>query len=384
MHTIYLDHNATTPMHPEVVAAVAAAMERCGANPASSHQPGQQARRMLEDARQEVAQLLGADLHARPADRVIFTSGGTEANNLAVLGACRARSPAAPGQLVISAIEHPSVIEPAESLLDEGWRLDCLGVDRDGVVRTAELPGLLTSATALVSVLLGSHETGVLQPLAEVARLCAAAHVPLHTDAVQVAGKLPIDFRALGVGALSVAAHKFRGPLGIGALVLRHDYPLRPLLHGGAQQQGLRPGTEAVPLAVGMATALRLWKQEADAHAWHLAELRDRFERELQAAQPGLVINGSRAARLPNTSNVAFPGLDGQVLLVAFDVAGVACSAGSACKSGSSELSPTLRAMGVPPEVLAGSLRFSLGGTTTAEEIDTAVRRIADVCRQFG
>jgi len=359
---------------------VVEAMARCWregyANPASQHQPGQKARRVLEDAREQMAGILGADVTGTHPDRLIFTSGGTEANNLALFGAARAGRKGGPRHLIVSAIEHASVLEPAERLLDEGCELDLLGVTRDGVVRADLLPGLLRPETRLVSVMLGNHETGVLQPVAEIARIASQAGVPVHSDAVQVAGKLPINFRELGVSALTVAAHKFGGPLGIGALLVREGFQLQAQHFGGHQQWGLRPGTESVALAVGMLTALRLWQIEHEEHLRRLTALRDRFESGLKAGLPGFVVNGAGAARLPQTSNIAFPGLDGQILLLALDMAGVACSVGSACSSGSRELSPTLRAMGLPKDVVAGSLRFSLGTTTTEGDIDEAVRRI--------
>ena len=410
METIYLDHNATTPIRPEVVEAMA----RCGlaayANPASQHRPGQQARRTLEEAREAIAETLGADLAPPRRDRLLFTSGGTEANNLAVLGIAaspcpvggpgvRAASAKGDPRIVISAGEHQSVIEPAEHLLEQGWRVDTLGLTPQGVVRVEQLPPLLgdcphfrlnengtvpLDGIRLVSVLLGSHETGVLQPIAQLAALCNRAGVPLHTDAVQVVGKLPVSFRTLAVAAMSVAAHKFQGPVGIGALLVRGDVQLAPLVFGGHQQEGLRPGTESVALAVGMATALELCRKEQAERARRLTALRDRFESALRAALPNIVVHGAGANRLPQTSNVAFPGHDGEMLRMALDLAGVACSVGSACSSGSTELSPTLRAMDLPNELVTSSLRFSLGATTTEAEIDEAVRRIAHVCRELG
>jgi cysteine desulfurase len=398
MQSIYLDHNATTPTRPEVVEAMGRCYAENCANPASQHRPGQQARRVLEDARERIAEILGADLAAARRDWLIFTSGGTEANNLAILGMAQASGAAIglaaeaepgqdtrsrlPGQIIISAGEHQSVIEPAEHLLELGWRLDTLGLSPGGVVRVEQLPPLLAAeppAARLVSVLLGNHETGVLQPIAELAAICNQAQVPLHTDAVQVVGKLPVSFRGLGVAAMSVAAHKFQGPLGIGALLVRHDVPLAPLMFGGHQQAGLRPGTESAALALGMATALDLWQREQDEHIRRLSSLRNRFEAGLRAALPDVVVHGVSAERLPQTSNVAFPGLDGQVLLMALDLAGVACSVGSACSSGSTELSPTLRAMELSNALVAASLRFSFGATTTPLEIEEAVRRIVQV-----
>jgi cysteine desulfurase len=382
MELIYLDHNATTPAPPEVVEAMANCYAQGYANPASQHRPGQQARQLLEDAREIIADILGADLSPPRRDRLIFTSGGTEANNLAVLGLALAGG-AEPGQIVISAGEHQSVIGPAEHLLERGWRLDTLGLTTDGVVRVDQLSPLLMAQTRLVSVILGNHETGVLQPVAELAAICNQAGVPMHTDAVQVAGKLPVSFHALGVAALSLAAHKFGGPAGIGALIVRDGVPLRPLVFGGHQQSALRPGTEPVALAVGMATALELWRKKRDEYTRRLILLRDQFERSLRSGLPEVVVHGERAPRLPQTSSVAFPGLDGEVLRMALDLAGVACSVGAACSSGSTELSPTLRAMDLPRDVVASSLRFSLGTTTTATEIDEAVRRIVQVCREL-
>jgi cysteine desulfurase len=300
-----------------------------------------------------------------------------------VLGIARASGNGEPGQVIVSAVEHASVLEPAQHLLELGWRVDSLGVSADGVTRVELLAGLLRPETRLVSVMLGNHEIGSIQPVAELARVCNEAGVPMHTDAVQVAGKLPIDFRGLGVAALSVAAHKFRGPLGIGALLVRDGVQLKGLHFGGHQQWGLRPGTECVPLVAGMAAALRIWRNQRDAHLRHLIQLRDRFEAGLRAGFPELIVNGSNAERLPQTSNLAFAGLDGQILLMALDMAGVACSVGSACSSGSSELSPTLLAMGLPKPVVASSLRFSLGATTTESEIDEAVRRILLVVNEL-
>lgn len=383
MQSIYLDHNATTPTRPEVIEAMMAVWREGLANPASQHQPGQKARRLLEHAREEVGTLLGADLSGSQPDRVIFTSGGTEANNLALVGIALARTGGRPGRIIVSSIEHASILEPAQHLLDLGWRVDTISVTTEGVVRLDHLAELLRAEAAVVSLMLGNHETGVLQPVAEAARLCRAAGVPLHTDAVQAVGKVPVHFRDLGVDAMTVAAHKFQGPLGIGALVLRQGTPLQPLLFGGHQQQGFRPGTEPVALAVGMATALRLAQIELTEHSRRLTALRQRFEQGLAEGYPELVIHGRNACRLPQTSSIAFAGLDGQVLLMALDMAGVACSVGSACSSGSTELSPTLLAMGLPKALVASTLRFSLGATTTPEEIEEAIARILEVAKSL-
>ena len=314
---------------------------------------------------------------------MIFTASGTEANNLAILGIARAKG-SGPGQIIISSIEHQSVIEPAEYLLEQGWRLDTLSVTANGVVRPENLAPLFGDQTRLVSVIWGNHETGVIQPIAELAQICNNSGVLFHTDAVQTVGKIPVDFRSSGAAAMSLAAHKFQGPLGIGGLILRHDVAIQPLQFGGHHQHGIRPGTESAPLAIGMLTALELWQKEQESHRKKMESLQRRFEEGLKSALPKIIIHGATVDRLPQTSNIAFPGLDAQVLLLALDVTGVACSVGSACSSGSTELSPTLRAMGLSNEIVASSLRFSLGPTTTEAEIDDAVGRIVRVCTEIG
>lgn len=378
MDQIYLDHNATTRIDPRVAQAIFDCHQAGHMNPASSHQFGQRSRRVVESARESLAQLLGADSGIR-ADQVLFTSGGTESNNLAILGLAGRR----PGRVIISAIEHPSVMGPAEQLRRQGFEVDLLPVSSAGVVDLEWLKKLLDPRTRLVSVMLGNNETGVLQPVAEIARLCQEAGVPMHTDAVQVIGKLPVDFRGLGVTSLALAAHKFHGPRGIGALLVRHQTQLAPQLFGGFQQGGLRPGTEPVELIVGLQTALELWRQEQVVRAERMQGLRDQFEQILLAELPDLIIHGRCSPRLPQTSNIAFPGLDRQVLLMALDLAGVACSTGSACSSGSTDPSPVLLAMGLPRQVVDSSLRFSLGAFTTAAEIVESAGRISRIVKDL-
>jgi cysteine desulfurase len=374
---IYLDHNATTPLLEEVAAAMAPWQQEWFGNPASQHAAGRRARRALDDARAEIGRILGADLSPRRPDRVVFTSGGTEANNLALLGTCSGPS----GEAILSAIEHPSVTAAAARLEQRGWRIHRLGVTADGVVELAALGERLSSNTRLVSVMLANNETGVIQPIAQISERCQALGVPLHTDAAQIAGKLPVEFRGLGCSLLSVAAHKFHGPLGIGALIVRHDVPLEPLVVGGVQQEGLRGGTESVALAVGMHAALAAWEREQSARKERMQRLRDELEARLRAGYAGrVVIHGARSPRLPHTSCVAFEGIDRQALVIALDLAGVACSTGSACASGSSEPSPTLVAMGASRELLGSSVRFSLGATTTQAEVVAAAEKILAVC----
>jgi cysteine desulfurase len=408
--SIYLDHNATAPLLPEVADAVREASLRYQGNPASQHDAGRKARRVLEQARLRIAEILGARTTGMDADQLIFTSGGTESNNLALHGLgqplappggrapLQATSPllqtdprAEPGaravavpSLLISAIEHPSIARPAEHLAaNNAAALQTLGVDAHGLIRLDELPPLLTPATRVASIMLASNETGVIQPIAAAAEICRRHGTPLHTDATQAVGKIPVDFQALGVDALTATAHKFHGPLGVGVLLLRHRVKLEPALFGGFQQAALRPGTESAPLAIGMQTALELWQREATDRLDRMTALRDQFERSLLAGWPAAVVIGGNAPRLPHASNIALVGLNRQALVMALDLAGVACSSGSACASGSSEPSPTLLAMGLPEPLVSSSVRFSLGATTTAAEIDEAVRRILNVCNNL-
>lgn len=378
MKPIYLDHNSTSPIDPRVVEAMVRVQRDGLANAASQHYAGRKARRLLEEAREGIAALLGADTTSLNADRLIFTSGGTEANNLAIFGLTQALSEnqASAGHIVVSAIEHPSVLLAAEALARRGTKVQRIGVSRDGVVDEQQLEDLLAQQPLLVSVMLANHETGVMQPVESIARACAAAGALLHTDAVQAVGKVPVHFRRLGVGATTLTAHKFHGPLGIGALLVRSDVKLEPMLFGGFQQAGLRPGTEPVALAVGFFEALKLWHAEADVRQRRMTELRDRLTAALKSQLPDCVIAGEAADRLPHTLNIAFPGVNRQALVMALDLASVACSTGSACASGSSEPSPVLTAMGLDATAIEGAIRLSLGAFTTAEEVDEASERI--------
>jgi cysteine desulfurase len=343
---------------------------------------------MLDDACERLHELLGAKASLPDPDRLIFTSGGTESNNLAILGLLSDNSlqqpiHSSPAHLIVSAIEHPSVSAVADEMRRRGCEVSTLGVDGRGIIRVNDLPRLLRPETRLVVAMLGQNETGVLQPVPELATICRDHGVPLHTDAAQVVGKLPVDFRCLGASTMAVAAHKFHGPLGIGALVVRHGLDLRAQLFGGPQQGGFRPGTVPVALAVGMCRALELWHAERHERSARMRTLRDRFEKLILEGWPRAVVIGGNADRLPHTSQIAFVGLDRQVLFIALDQAGVACSAGSACASGSSETSPALLAMGCEDAILTSALRFSLGATTTAANIDEAARRILHCCNSL-
>ncbi len=364
---LYLDSNATTPILPEVWHQMQPFLADVFGNPASAHQHGRRARKALEDAREKLASLL--DAHA---DEVIFTSGATEANNLAVFGL----SGAPPGHLVSSPIEHPCVIEPLRQLARQGFTLDYLPVDANGSV----VPGKVDPNTRLVAVMLANHETGAIQPVRELLERVSGAF--FHCDAAQAAGKMPVRFHDLTVTSLSLSAHKFHGPRGIGALLLRRGAKLHPLLWGGHQQQGRRPGTEPVALAVGMAIALEIACREQEQRLQHVARLRSVFLDAVGARAAPVVVNGAEKS-LPHTLNLSFPGLNSDALLMALDLAGVSCSTGSACSSGSLLPSPVLQAMAVPPDVLRSAMRFSFSHLLTLAEAEEAARRVIHVVRRL-
>jgi cysteine desulfurase len=372
MEVIYLDNNATTPTLPAVYEAMRPCLTEVYGNPASAHRAGRRARQALEDAREHVAALLGA----RP-DEVVFTSGATEANNLAVFGLAGDPS----GHVVASPVEHPSVAEPLRRLQEIGFRVDFLPVDRAGVVRPEALAGLLRPETRLVTVMLANNETGAVQPITDlVARQPA---VPFHCDAVQAVGRVPVHFGELGVTTLSLSAHKFHGPRGVGALLVRHDTKLRPLILGGHQQRGRRPGTEPVALAVGLAAALELAEREGGSRRERVLALRRRLLDALRREAAPVVLNGPEEGGMPHTLNLSFPGCQADALLMVLDLAGVACSTGSACSSGSLLPSPVLKAMGVPDDVLHSAMRFSLSALLSEAEVDEAGRRIAGAVRRL-
>jgi cysteine desulfurase len=369
---IYLDNNATTRIDPQVLQAMADCWDAGPVNPASQHGGGQQARRILEDARLRILRGLGARTSGMLADRLVFTSGGTEANNLALLGLAR------PGQQVlISAVEHPSVMAAAGRLAQLNIDVRQIAVDAAGVVDLDALAGLLRrQPTSLVAVMAGNNETGVIQPIAAIARLVHAAGALFHCDAVQWVGKLPTEFAAWEADSLAVGCHKFHGPAGVGGLCLRAGLLPQPLLFGGFQEEGLRPGTVPLPLVVGFAAAMDLFDASVGPR---LAAGRDRLEQGLLARVTDVRVNGAAAPRLPHTTNLAFLGADRQALLLAADAHGLCVSAGSACASGSSEPSPTLVAMGLSPDVIRSSLRLSVARDSTAADLDAAIEILCQV-----
>jgi len=335
------------------------------ANPSSVHREGQRARAAVERAREQVAALV----HAHP-NEVVFTSGGTEGDHLAILGAAWARR-ADGTRIAISAVEHHAVHGAGEVLTDQGWAVDHLPVGPDGRVEPdAFAPA---AGTVLVSMMLANNETGVLQPVEQIARRAREAGILVHCDAVQGAGKVAVDFRSLGVDYLVVSAHKMGGPKGAGALIVRRGAPLSPLFRGSGHERGLRGGTENLPGIVGLGAAAEWGARDLATEAERLAALRQRLEAGIRAIAADAVIHGDRAPRLPNTVNVSFPGARSDHLLMALDARGIAVSAGAACASGAVEPSPVLSAMGVPREVAVCAVRLSMGRTTTAAEVDAVI-----------
>jgi len=347
---IYLDHNATTPLRPEAAAAIGEAMHTCG-NPSSVHAAGRRARGIIEDAREEVAALAGAT----PAE-VVFTSGGTEANALALRGP-------GPRRLLVSAVEHASITVTAGLAA-------AIPVDRDGIVRLDALDALRAAAAepALVSVMAANNETGVIQPIAEVAAVCRRHGALLHCDAVQAAGRIPLDRREMGAQLLSLSAHKLGGPAGVGALIVDASLPLQPLLRGGGQERGRRAGTENLLGIAGFGAAAARASTLPDAA--RLTLLRDRLERRLRAVCPSAQVFGATAPRLPNTTCIAMPGVAAETQVIAFDLAGIAVSAGAACSSGRVARSNVLSAMGVGDDLARSALRVSLGWTTGEADVE--------------
>lgn len=366
MDPIYLDYAATTPVRREVREAMRPYLDARFGNPSSVHRWGREARAALEDARDRLATVLGAS-----ASEVIFTRGGTEADNLAVLGRAR-KLPGRP--VVCSAIEHKAVLATAEAAEEEGHPLHLLDCDGQGQVDPAQLDGVLGDEPAVVSVMWVNNEIGAVQPVAEIAERCAAAGVAFHTDAVQALGKVRVRVDEVPVALASFSAHKIGGPKGVGALFVRRGTQLAPLIHGGGHERGLRAGTEDVAGAVGMAVAAELAEAERESCAARLAGLRDRLEAGLRARIPDLVVNGAGGPRAPHICNVSVPGAPNDGLLLTLDMEGIAASSGSACSSGAVKPSHVLLALGLPEEVAAPSLRFSLGRDTSDDEIERVLR----------
>jgi len=371
MNRVYLDHNATTPLDPRVLDAMLPFLRDDFGNPSSLHWLGQRARGAVEEARARVAELVAAD----PAE-IVFTSGGSESDNAALRGAAAKAKPSRSG-IVCTAIEHHAVLNTAKALRDEGRPVAIVRVGERGAVDLEDVAASLGETTALVSVMLANNETGVLQPVAEAARLARAAGALVHCDAVQGAGKVVVDVRALGVDLLTLSAHKIYGPKGVGCLYVRRGTPLAALVRGGGQERNRRAGTENVAGVVGFGAAAALARESLPADAIRVAALRDRLEARLLAI-PGARRNGE-GPRVPNTTNVSFEGVEAEGLLIALDLEGIAVSTGAACAAGGVEPSHVLRAMGLPAERVQSSLRFSLGRATTESDLGHAADVVAAV-----
>jgi cysteine desulfurase len=372
---IYLDYNATTPLGPEVRKAMMPYLDRYFGNPSSVHADGREARAAIDNARDKLAAILRAKPH-----ELIFTSGGTESNNLAVLGLARAQS--SKKHLISCRTEHHAVLHPIEHLEKrEGFTVTWLNVSRDGMADLDQLANSIRDDTALVSIMAANNETGVIQPLPEISAICRAKGVLLHSDLVQSFGKIDIDLALLD--AASLAAHKFYGPKGAGLLFLRSGLPIEPIMFGGAHENERRPGTENVAAIAGMAVAAQVTQQEQEIEQEREKELRDQLWKRISTHAPQIEQNGGEARRLANTLNVSFPGFDSETMLMALDLAGVSASSGSACMVGSVVASHVLLAMGLPMERASSAIRFSLGQGTTAAEIEEAASSIARIVERL-
>ena len=377
MKRIYFDHNATTPITPEVLAAMLPYLTEEYGNASSIHSYGQNARGAVEQARSSVAALVGA----RAAD-IMFTSGGTESNNHAILGAVAA-APGKAKHVITSAIEHVAVLDPCRALAKSGIDLTVLPVDREGLVNPEDVRSAIRPETVLITLMLANNEIGTIEPIEEIGKIAAEKGIMFHTDAVQAAGKIPIDVENLGVDLLSISAHKFCGPKGVGALYIRKGTELGPLMYGGHSERDRRPGTEDVAAIAGMGKAAELARMGMRKENERIHTLRDRLERGLLDRVPHSWVNGARAPRVPNTSNLTFPFIEGEAMVIALDLKGIACSTGAACSSGALEPSHVLMALGLAPEDARATLRLSLGHQTTEDEIDFALETIPPVIERL-
>ena len=374
--SIYLDYNSTTPVDPRVLAAMLPYLAENFGNANSIHSSGQRARAAVDAARQAVAELLGAK-----AAEIVFTCGGTEADNLAIFGIVNPCDQPRK-HVVTTAIEHHAVLNTAQALEKQGVDVTYVPVSREGIVDPGDIREAIRPETVLLSVMLANNEIGTIQPIEEIGRIAAEEDVYFHCDAVQAAGKMAIDVRKLGVDLLSISGHKLYAPKGVGALFVKAGTELGPMFFGGHHERDRRPGTENVPGIVGLGKAAQLAMENLDADAARLAALRDRFENALLAL-PGVRVNGSMRGRAPNTSNLSFDAAGGEALVIALDLQGVMCSSGAACSSGAVEPSHVLTAIGLTPDQARSSLRFSLGRPTTEQEIDEAIRIIPPVVERL-
>jgi cysteine desulfurase len=396
---IFLDNNATTGIDPSVAHAISVAFQQPASNPASQHSFGRDARRTLENATDRLATLAGlrqSDIHA---DRIVITSGGTEANNLAISGIPRPSNETLGNatldggswdrvSIAVSAIEHPSVLAAAEQLKLRGCRVFHIAANADGQICLDSLDEIIETARrsnqplGLVSVMMANNETGVLQPIERVVQRCQLAGIPVHSDAVQAFGKIPLHFSQIGLSAMTVTAHKLHGPVGVGALITQQNCELTPQLFGGFQQLGIRPGTEPVALVVGFAEAADIATKNLEQRATHLEKLRLCLETTILESVRDAVLIGQNAPRLPHTASIAFPGRNRQSMQMALDMRGIACGTGSACASGSNQPSSVLTAMGLPFELIDSTLRFSVSFDQSLEKIQSAAKIVSEMANR--
>jgi cysteine desulfurase len=365
---VYFDYNATTPLAPDVADTVARVSREVFGNASSIHHFGQQAKATMDEARSAVASLLNGD----PSE-IVFTSGGTESDNLAIRGAADAVEPTGRRHLIVSGIEHEAVLNTVRALARRGWRTTLLEVDQTGIVSPDRLREAIDRDTALVSVMHANNEIGTIQPVAALAAIAHEQGALMHTDAVQSAGKIPVDVRALGVDLLSLSAHKFNGPKGAGALWIKRGTRMQPTVTGGKHERNRRAGTENVAAIAGLGVAAALAAGKMPAEAARVSALRDRLEAGILREVPATQVNGVRDPRVPNTTNIGFERVEAESLLIALDLEGIALSTGSACSSGTLEPSHVLKAMGLSPHRTQNSLRFSLGMFSTQEEVDRVI-----------
>jgi cysteine desulfurase len=371
---IYFDHNATTPVDPAVAETIARVMTGEFGNASSVHHFGQRAKAILDDARSAVAALIAAE----PSE-IVFTSGGTESDNFALRGVAEALEPTGKRHLIASSIEHEAVLVTLRALARRGWRTTLLPVDQTGIVDPEALRAAMADDTVLVSVMHANNEIGTIQPVAALARIAHERGALFHTDAVQSVGKIPVDVGALGVDFLSLSAHKFNGPKGVGALWIKRGSRVTSVLTGGKHERNRRAGTENVPGIAGLGVAAQLAKKKLAGEAARLGSLRNRLEEAVLSNVPGTAINGSREPRVPNTTNISFEAVEAESLLIALDLEGVAVSTGSACSSGTLEPSHVLRAMGLPSPRTQNSIRLSLGAGNTEAEVDFVVSKLPPI-----
>jgi cysteine desulfurase len=361
---VYLDHNATTPVHPEVFEAMKPFFQNQFGNSSSIHWAGREVRKYVEEAREKVAELL----HASPAE-IIFTGCGTESDNMAIKGVAYTWREKG-NHIITTQVEHHAVLHTCQFMEKMGYEVTYLPVDNYGLIDLELLRRSIRPQTILVSIMFANNETGTIFPIKEIGEITRAKGVIFHTDAIQAVGKIPVDLQHLPVDILSLSGHKLNAPKGIGAQFIRRGLKLSPLIHGGGQEYGLRAGTENVPYIVGLGKACEIARRDFDQRINHLQNLRDRLEQGIKARIPQVVLNGHPTQRLPNTLNMSFLDVEGESLLLNLDLEGIAVSSGSACTSGSVEPSHVLLAMGIPPEIAQSAIRFSLGWSNTEAEID--------------